>query len=170
MFKNKRADTSIALLIFMTVFLCGTALFVFLINENDDIKKIASVSEINSFYEQTDMVEFFSYNVARDIFYKNKAISETDFINSFKKEYYETRRSSEDILTPEQLFNYDQVLIQLKNEKNYDITIKSDNGKRTLVFVLKGVEFSKSMKIPYDSSIASIKYVRDIEFELTDEN
>jgi len=164
--KSKKADISIVILIFMTVFLCGTALFIFLVNGNQNLKKITPIPEINNFYAETDLIELFAYNVVKDVVNKNNAISEKDFVNSFRKEYYDAMLSSKDILTSEQFYNYGRVLERLKNESNYELTIKKQGDKRRLFFLLRGIEFSQEMNDLPDSSINSIKYVRDIKIEI----
>jgi len=163
---SKHADISIVVLIFMTVFICGAALFIFLINENQDVKKITSMSEINGIYAETDLIELFAYNVAKDIINKNNAINEAEFIDSFKKEYYGTLILSKDTLTSEQFSNYGQILNRLKDKNDYEITLVTDKDGRKLFFLLKGIEFRQDLSNLPDSSINSIEYTRDIRFEI----
>ena len=160
--RNKKADASIVLLIFMTVFVCAASLFIFFINEKNNSNFISSVYKIDDFYSKEENIAFFVYGVARDVVNKNKNIDETIFINSFKKEYYDTLLLNKDNLNSPDFFNYGSVLNTLKNEKNYDVEIKEG----TLFFTLRGVEFTQDLSNMPEYSINMIKLNKNITIEM----
>jgi hypothetical protein len=152
LFKNKRGDTSIVLLVCMVFLLCASALFFFVIANGSYEKKIANIGLINSLYSEKAVLEYSMIEVSRDILKDNPHISASEFIISFKQKYL-SANISESI--------DDRWLVQIVSNA-YDVKIKDKNLK----FVLKDFIFSKQYEVFEGQEITSASYKTDISFDL----
>lgn len=151
LYYSKKADVSIVLLVFMVVVLCGAALLLFVFSSSNSAK-ISEVGVISNLYGERAVFEYYLYNLAEEIFYKNPDINSNDFIIEFKKKFALDSKN-----------NYgDEIYWQQIVNNSYNIKIEN----KTLKFVLKDFRFFKDFSNEDFSKIKTITYTADIFFEI----
>lgn len=152
LFKNKKGDTSIVLLVFMVFLLCSSALFLFVISNSTYEKKIANIGLINDLYSEKALLQYSMWAVSQDILKDNPNISASDFISSFKQKYLSAK-----------IFESlnEQELAQIANN-TYEVQIENN----ILKFTLKDFIFYKQYEVFEGQEIISASYKTDISFDL----
>lgn len=137
MFKNKKADLPITLLVVLVLMLCILASFTFLTVQNSYERNMQQVRVIPSTYAQEEAFIFYIKNIAYNIIRENPAISPENFVDSLQAQY-------EKDSVPE--YNFPDIKKQILNDSKYKIEIKDNK----LSFKLTNFEFSRSFY--YDTS------------------
>jgi hypothetical protein len=152
MFKNKRGDIAIVLLVFMVLLVCSAALFMFVISNSSYGKKIANIGLVNELYSEKISLEYSMTVTAREIIQKNPEVSKEEFLRLFKKEY--------------SISSYKQDLSEeiFSQIENNDYEIKIENNQ--LDFKLKDLIFTKRFETFSSQDITSAKYKTEISFKI----
>ena len=90
MLKNKKADLSVVLLVFLALTVCCIALLIFITSETLFKKKLLEVNDLNSFYSENKRYEIYFGSLAKQVILKNKNMGNQEFLDLFKKSYIET--------------------------------------------------------------------------------
>lgn len=148
---NKRADSSIVLLVFMTVLLCGYSLFIFVTMQNYNSADIGNIGAITNFNQEKSIFINDFRNLAEKVILENKSILNESFIREFK-------RRAVFSLTDYSEGYRDQIIYG-----NYSVSI--DDSK--LIFILQNFEFSKTYSISKFQETRAIVEREDIRFEIS---
>lgn len=156
--KNKKASSiSITLLVFMILILCGLSLFIFATSENKFSQKVEIIGEMNNFYSENQLFEFYLYNTAKNVILQNPQIENSqDFIKNFKAELI-FDASNEAIAS--------DYLEQMSNAV-YDVSIDKTNGVKVLIFRIKGFIFQKNPGLDGSNQLGYIRATKDISFRI----
>jgi len=119
--RNKKADTSIVILVLLVLMVSGLALFVFNVNDGKINKKISDLSVIEQVYVKADVIDF----------YLTKIIGKVgkDASNSaFNAELDKYKNAYGNYIVPE--------LSQAK-DKNFEIKLELEEGDLKIVYTHK---------------------------------
>lgn len=154
MFNSKKADTTVTILVLMTLLLCSYSLVMFYISEVKSSDRLNMPFAVTDFYLESDNLEFFMRDLAKGIIEGNQnSLSTEQFIQLFKIEFAE---KSKTLLVLEQYSS---------NIENGDFSdTKIENNK--LSFNLKDFSFSKEMQGFSEEDTLYLNYIRDFSFEL----
>lgn len=153
LYKEKKADISITLLVFMTIALCLIALFVFSSYDSSFSSKTAGAGEIQTFNFEEHGFEMYFQSLAEkivsDIKNENKEITNEEFSKRFDAAL---KNASENYF---RAFNY--------NITGGTYSVSQDNN--ILDIELIGVTFTKSV-ISSAAEINSISLKKDIALKI----
>lgn len=147
-FKNKKADASVTILVFLTLALCVVTLFWFYVSEKNRETEIITFGTLNDFYTQEEATEYFLQEVARDIILNDSSISSEVFLTRFRS----------GIVDSFQNINV-EVYHQMRTN-NFDVKI---SGK-TLYFTMQNFTFTKDYERKA-GGIYNVVYKKDLSFE-----
>ena len=156
---NKRADISITLLVFLTLFLTITALFIFNTSSNDLKLSIADSSALNDIHAKEVQINYYIQEMvdssAESV--KYKADVKTAFITDLKNEiekYQESDKSNTNSL----FLEFNQLKNQI-NEKNVELLseylLYTDKNTKGYIITNCGVDLHG--KHPFIKNIKVIK-------------
>lgn len=169
MFKSKKADFAITLLVVMVLFLCVMSAFIFLTKQNSYERDMQQVKVIPGAYANEEAFVFYVKNLAEKVIKSNSALDEKSFIAAFQEQYRKDNISE---------YNSKDFVDQINNNSKYEITIKD----KKLSFKLNDFEFSK--RVFYDPGTKSylfyvlkigettkqeavrVKHIQDIVFQI----
>lgn len=178
MFKSKKADFAITLLVVMVLILCVLSAFIFLTKQNSYERDMQQIKAIPATYANEEAFVLYIQSLAKEVITDNPTLDKEGFISAFQEKYKEEN-------IPE--YNSETFLKQINDSSKYEIAI--DNHllstkleDKKLSFKLKDFEFSR--QIFYSPGIKSyifyilkisetpkqeairVKHVQDIVFQI----
>jgi len=137
MFKNKKADLPITLLVVLVLMLCILASFTFLTKQNSYERNMQQVKVIPATYANEEAFIFYINSLAQNIIKENPTIKPSDFVDALQAQYEKENISAYNSLD----FNK-----QIMDDSKYKVEIKDSK----LFFKLINFEFSN--RFYYDPS------------------
>ena len=131
LYRSKRGDLPITLLVVMTLALCVISSFVFLTTQNSYEKGMQQVRVIPATYANEEAFMFYIKNLAQGVMVANPQLDEKAFIKNFQAQYVKENISE---------YNLPNFKTQIMNDTKYQINIKNN----TLSFRLNNFQFSRS--------------------------
>jgi len=154
MFKSKKADATVTVLVLMTLLLCSYSLVLFYVSEGRSAGGLTTALDINDFYLESNNLGFFMKDLAQDIISsEGGSISAGEFIELFKAEFTEKAKT---LLILEQY--------QGRVESGDFSETKIEDGR--LYFNLQGFSFSKEIEGLSREETIKLNYLRNFKFEL----
>ena len=163
LFKIKKADVSVTLLVFMTLALCGLAIFSFYYYNGRDTQNVMDYNQITQFYIEQQNFEVYLKDIALETFedisiHQQDKLSEDYFIERFKYAY----STYLDNANAPESFKQLPMLSQINNNSNYVIKISANH----MDFKLMGFNFVKSLELVSSSDIQNLGLKKDIIFAI----
>ncbi|MBM3246934.1 hypothetical protein FJZ17_00110 [Candidatus Pacearchaeota archaeon] len=155
MFKRKKGDIAITILVIMTVLLVGFALFMFMTSKASNQEKIQGSSELLHIYSEQQGIEFTMRAVAEKVLTENQGakFGTSDFIVQFKQEFSNQAEGIKEL---------EEYNLQVQ-EGNY---AKSKVEGNKLYFYLSGFRISKVIDANKDFGIEAVNFNTDVVFEI----
>jgi len=144
--KNKKADTSILILVVLTIVLFAAILFTFDAAENKLKIRMKGLSIVDNLRIEEEIFILNLKTISEEIVEANPGISEQKFIEEFKKKYIP-------LIDKDDIFKERQI-----NDEDFDISIEN----KVLKFRLKDIIFRRSSR---DNKF-DIKHTKDVYFEI----
>lgn len=148
-FKNKKADASVTILVLLTVALCVACLFYFYVSEKNRETEIVTFGTINDFYVQADGMKYFIQSLAEDIVHNNLNINNETFLYEFKKNFAIS------------YWNMEPGMVKQIRLSDYDVKIKD----KVLYFSIKNFTISKNYQ-QKAGGIYRVDYEKDLFFTI----
>ena len=153
MLKNKKADLSVVLLVFLALTVCCIALLIFITSETLFKKKLLEVNDLNSFYSENKRYEIYFGSLAKQVILKNKNMGNQEFLDLFKKTYIET--------CPDE-FKKDYLIQQIQENSKYNLLINEFG----LTLILDNFRFVKEYAVDSKKELRIMQQVKDIKIEI----
>lgn len=159
---NKKASSiSVTLLVFLTLILCITSLFIFANSENKFSEKTEMLNEMNKFYSENQIFEFYLNNIARKVIMDNPNINNNEeMISKFKAEYF--AQSTNAFFSDEKYIEYREQIINA----NYEVVFGGQDSNKFVIFNIKNFTFKKAPGLSTSQEIGYIECKRDMVFKI----
>ena len=153
-FKSKKADTTVIVLVLLTLVLTGYSLTLFVTSQWGSQEKIANVNSIQDFYVSQDNFEFLIKDISRNILSSSPGdLTSKQFIDKFKDKFEQSVIDFSEL----------NVYWQAVDNGDFSETMIKD-GK--LYFSLKNFASSENLGGLSEKDKFGITYTRDIVFEI----
>lgn len=156
--KKAGMSISIILLVFATIALCITALFVFNVRSPHSPVVLSDIEAMDDFRSAEDVFDFYIGEIVLDISKKNPSLTGDGFVAEFQNNYFAYEASPSvpiDFYSP-------SVKLQVKNNSRYDVSI---NGKN-LNFRLEDFKFNKAYASDKTGGVTKMSSIRNISVSL----